>query len=116
MHGTETAGTVNYICKESRVCPCRVRILSLGTARCQVCADTNLRIRISRPGRTPGTDPRIRGPEDAWPKARASYAYVDTAAQRLASADPAGSSSQISHDPTRTAEASRRLSGRVCPV
>ena len=38
------------------------------------------------------------------------------AAQRLASADPAGSSSQISHDPPRTAEAARRLSGRVCPV
>ena len=37
-------------------------------------------------------------------------------AQRLASADPAGSSSQISHDPPRTAEAARRLSGRVCPV
>ena len=38
------------------------------------------------------------------------------AAQRLASADPAGSSSQISHDLPRTAEAARRLSGRVCPV
>ena len=39
-----------------------------------------------------------------------------TAAQRLASADPAGSSSQISRDPPHTAEAARRLSGRVCPV
>jgi DUF1707 SHOCT-like domain len=38
------------------------------------------------------------------------------AAQRLASADPAGSSSQISRDPPHTAEAARRLSGRVCPV
>ena len=38
------------------------------------------------------------------------------AAQRLASADPAGSSSQISHDPPHTAEAARRLPGRVCPV
>jgi Domain of unknown function (DUF1707) len=40
----------------------------------------------------------------------------DTAAQRLASADPAGSSPQISHDPPHTAEAPRYLSGRVCPV
>jgi uncharacterized protein DUF1707 len=39
-----------------------------------------------------------------------------TAIRRLASADPAGSSSQISYDPPRTAEAPRRLSGRVCPV
>ena len=38
------------------------------------------------------------------------------AAQRLASADPAGSSAQISHDPPHTAEAARRLPGRVCPV
>jgi hypothetical protein len=38
------------------------------------------------------------------------------AAQRLASADPAGSSSQISRDPAHTAEAARRLSGRVCPI
>jgi DUF1707 SHOCT-like domain len=39
-----------------------------------------------------------------------------TAAQRLASADPAGSSAQISRDPPHTAEAARRLPGRVCPV
>ena len=38
------------------------------------------------------------------------------AAQRLASADPARSSSQISRDLPRTAEAARRLTGRVCPV
>jgi Transposase len=39
------------------------------------------------------------------------------AAQRLASADPAGSSSQISRDPLHTAEAGRRrLPGRACPV
>ena len=38
------------------------------------------------------------------------------AAQRLASAGPAGSSSQISRDPAHTAEAARRLSGRVCPI
>ena len=38
------------------------------------------------------------------------------AAQRLASADPAGSSAQISHDPPHTPEAARRLPGRVCPV
>jgi hypothetical protein len=38
------------------------------------------------------------------------------AAQCLPSADPAGSSSQISHDPPHTAEAARRLPGRVCPV
>jgi Domain of unknown function (DUF1707) len=38
------------------------------------------------------------------------------AAQRLALADPAGSSSQISHDSPHTAEAARRLPGRVCPV
>jgi len=38
------------------------------------------------------------------------------AAQRLALADPAGSSSQISRDPAHTAEAARRLSGRVCPA
>jgi uncharacterized protein DUF1707 len=37
-------------------------------------------------------------------------------AKRLASVDPAGSSSQISRDPPHTAEAARRLSGRVCPV
>ena len=39
-----------------------------------------------------------------------------TAAQRLASAGPAGSSSQISRDPPHTADAAQRLSGRVCPV
>jgi hypothetical protein len=39
-----------------------------------------------------------------------------TAARRLASADPAGSSSHISCDPPHTAEAARRLPGRVCPV
>jgi hypothetical protein len=38
------------------------------------------------------------------------------AAQRVASVDPAGSSSQISRDPAHTAEAARRLSVRVCPV
>src|SRR5689334_5105847 len=38
------------------------------------------------------------------------------AAQRLASADPAGSPSQISRDPAHTAEAARRPSGRVCPI
>ena len=38
------------------------------------------------------------------------------AAQRLASADPASSSSQISRDLPRTAEAARRLTGCVCPV
>jgi hypothetical protein len=38
------------------------------------------------------------------------------AAQRLASADPAGPSAQISRDPPHTAEAAGRLSGRVCPV
>jgi len=38
------------------------------------------------------------------------------AAQRPALADPAGSSSQISRDPAHTAEAARRLSGRVCPA
>jgi hypothetical protein len=38
------------------------------------------------------------------------------AAQRLASAGPAGSSSQVSRDPPHTAEAARRLSDRVCPV
>ncbi len=38
------------------------------------------------------------------------------AAQRLASADSAGSSSQISRDPPHTAEAAQRLPGRVCPV
>jgi hypothetical protein len=37
-------------------------------------------------------------------------------AQSLASADPARSSSQISHDPPHTAEAARRPAGRVCPV
>jgi len=49
---------------------------------------------------SPGPPPGLRG----------------KAAQRLASADPAGSSSQISGDPPHTAEAARRLSGRVCPV
>ena len=39
-----------------------------------------------------------------------------TAAQRLASADPAGSSAQISRDPPHTAEPARCLPGRVCPV
>ncbi len=38
------------------------------------------------------------------------------AVQRLASADSAGSSSEISRDPPHTAEAARRLSGHVCPV